>query len=89
MANPLRRPGVGPKTAAYIAILAGLSVVAVDVHLRRFVREAGLIVESDESVRQLVASTADRLCQDQSSMDRSIWTYVSQRTLGSSTVPEP
>lgn len=81
--------GVGPKTAAYIPMLAGLSGVAVDVHLRRFVSEAGLTVESDESVRQLIASTADYMDLDRSVLDKSIWTYVSQRSLGSSAVVEP
>jgi len=68
--------GVGPKTADYISILAGLPSVAVDRHIERFCAEAGL---DKKAVRKAVEEAAAELDVDEGYLDYSIWFYMSQR----------
>jgi endonuclease III len=67
--------GVGPKTADYLPILAGLPSVAVDRHIRRFCAEAGI----KKNVSKAVKEAAAELRVDEGFLDYSIWFYMSRR----------
>jgi endonuclease III len=68
--------GIGPKTVNYLAILAGSKqYVAVDRHLRAFVREAGITGLSDESVRRLYIAVAARRGWTPGDLDAAVWRY--------------
>lgn len=69
--------GIGPKTVDYIKMLVGIHTVAVDRHIRKFVEQAGYEVNSYKQVRDLVSQTANELGTDPSSLDHSIWVYMS------------
>ena len=61
--------GVGPKTADYIAWLAGLPVVAVDRHIVRFCNAAGI---EKRDIRKAMREAAEDLCVDERCLDYSI-----------------
>ena len=67
--------GVGPKTADYLPILAGLPSVAVDRHIVRFCAEAGI---DKKGIRKAVKEAAAELDIDEGCLDYSIWFYMSQ-----------
>jgi hypothetical protein len=81
--------GVGPKTVDYVQILVGIQQVAVDVHLRNFVKQAGMSVDSYGDVQELIARTADLMDVDQSILDHSIWSYMSTAKLTRGSAGEP
>lgn len=70
--------GVGPKTVDYIQLLVGIPAVAVDVHLRNFVRQAGIDLTTYIEVRDVIASTAELMGVGQATLDHSIWSYMSR-----------
>jgi len=67
--------GVGPKTADYLALLAGLPRVAVDRHIKSFCAEAGI----KKNVARAVKEAAEELGTDVVCLDYSIWFYMSRR----------
>ncbi|GAB3852956.1 hypothetical protein GCM10027610_082120 [Dactylosporangium cerinum] len=71
--------GVGPKTADYLCILAGVSTAAVDVHLRSFAADAGLPDLSYGDLHSCYLGAAERLEVDPRDLDRAVWRYVSGR----------
>jgi hypothetical protein len=71
--------GIGPKTLHYLGILAGRDDVAVDVHIMRFLREAGVVLANVEEAREIVCATADILGVRRSILDHSIWLFASGR----------
>lgn len=81
--------GVGSKTVDYIQILVGIPQVAVDVHLRNFVKQADMSIDSYGDVRELIARTADLMGVDRSVLDHSIWTYMSRAKLTVGSGGEP
>lgn len=68
--------GVGPKTADYLPILAGLPSVAVDRHIVRFCDEAGI---EKKAIKKAVKQAALELGTDEGCLDYSIWFYMSSR----------
>lgn len=68
--------GVGPKTADYLPILAGLPSVAVDRHIVRFCAGAGI---EKKAIRKAVKEAAVELDIDEGFLDYSIWFYMSQQ----------
>ena len=68
--------GVGPKTADYLPILAGLPSVAVDRHIVRFCAKAGI---EKKEVKKAVKEAAAILRTDEGCLDYSIWFYMSRR----------
>lgn len=71
--------GVGPKTSAYLAIRVGaVDDVAIDVHLRRFLRAAQVETHGDAAV--IIARAARSLGVTPADLDGAIWRYQSQRT---------
>ena len=70
--------GIGPKTVDYFKILCGeQDTVAVDVHLTRFIEQAGVRVASYEQARTVIAEAARLLGVTAARLDHSIWTYMS------------
>lgn len=67
--------GVGPKTADYLPILAGLPAVAVDRHIVKFCGAAGI---DKKGIRKAVKEAAAELDVDEGCLDYSIWFYMSQ-----------
>lgn len=72
----LQQHGVGPKTLNYLCLLVGItSSVAVDTHIRAFVRSAGIDVRRDDHIGQIVGQTATLLGFTPGQLDASIWSY--------------
>jgi endonuclease III len=78
-AKLLNVPFVGPKTADYLKILVGLPTAAIDVHLFNFIKLAGLERRNYERALKLIHDTADLMHVDRSTLDYSIWRYMSSR----------
>ncbi len=76
------RRGIGPKTFDYLKRLVGIPTIAVDRHIRSFVRWAGLALTGYEEVSEAVASAADLLGVDCGSLDYAIWRHVSNLETG-------
>ncbi len=70
---------VGPKTADYLKILVGLPTAAIDVHLFNFIKLAGLDKRNYERALKLIHDTADLMKVERSTLDYSIWRYMSSR----------
>lgn len=66
--------GVGPKTADYLAIRAGVEdAVAVDVHLRRFLRATGVEAEGYDEAAALIAAAAREKDVEPAELEGAIW----------------
>ena len=71
--------GIGPKTIDYFKILCGeQGTAAVDVHLMRFLEQAGVRATSYEQARAVIAGAAAELGVSAARLDHSIWTYMSK-----------
>ena len=71
--------GIGPKTIDYFNILCGeQDTAAIDMHLTRFLEQAGVRVASYEQAREVVAGAAAELSVRAAQLDHSIWTYMSE-----------
>ena len=75
----LKIKGIGPKTVDYLSVLVGLPFVAVDRHIRSFVRGAGILASNYEDVRELLIVSAELLNLPVTTLDCSIWNHESQR----------
>ena len=76
----LRRiKGIKDKTAHYLQILVGTQTVAVDVHLFRFLAEAGVPTNSYDEAQQTIRDAAALLGVESSILDHSLWRYMSER----------
>ena len=75
----MKFPYVKEKTADYLAILVGISDVAVDRHLRTFLQQAGIDLDDYDSIKKVVEITAALLNLDKSVLDHNIWKYVSSQ----------
>jgi hypothetical protein len=71
--------GIGPKTIDYLKILCGeQDTAAIDMHLTRFLEQAGVRVTSYEQARAVIAGAAAELGVPAARLDHSIWTYMSK-----------
>jgi hypothetical protein len=70
--------GVGPKTVDYLKVLVGMSVVAVDRHMFKIVKMAGINSENYSEVRQVISYAADLMDIERNDFDFSIWLYSSK-----------
>lgn len=71
--------GVGDKTVDYLRILAGLPGIALDVHLKRLLAEAGVEIAGYEDGRTVLEAAADQMRVDRTTFDFSLWRYMSSR----------
>ena len=71
--------GMGPKTIDYFKILSGeQDTAAIDVHLMRFLAQAGVRVRDYEDARGAIAEAAASLDVSTAQLDHSIWAYMSK-----------
>jgi hypothetical protein len=70
--------GIGPKTVDYMKRLVGISTIAVDRHMRRFINLAGVKREAYDEIQIVVAFAADLLKISRSNLDSAIWLYSSE-----------
>ncbi len=71
--------GVGEKTVDYMKKLVGLESVAVDRHIRRFIRDAGLPCDDYAEIQAVVERAAMLLGTTCSGLDRAMWHYATRR----------
>lgn len=74
-----RLPGMGPKTVDYLQILVGLDSTAIDRHLTRALREAGLTPGDYHQQKAVIEEAAGLLGVDKATLDYSLWLYMSTR----------
>lgn len=79
----LALPGIGPKTVDYLCCLVGMDCIAVDRHVKIFVKEAGVDVKGYDETKCVVSYAADLLDVPRREFDSWIWGHVSQRTAAS------
>lgn len=70
--------GVGPKTVDYLWRLSGGASIAIDRHMRSFAFSAGVIPRNYEEMKKIFRYAGDILGIDYSSLDHTIWLYVSR-----------
>lgn len=75
----LMQNGVGPKTLDYLMKLLNFDTVAVDRHIVSFVEMADINVKGYQSTKRIVEYAADFMEISRSSMDYSIWRYMSDK----------
>jgi len=75
----LQLRGVGPKTADYFKILAGLQAVSVGSHLLNFLAEAGCPASDYAQARDLIQIAADYFGLPYTVLDHNIWRLMSTR----------
>lgn len=80
--------GIGPKTLHYLGILAGRDDIAVDVHVKRFLEEAGVAFASVEEAREIACAAADMLGVKRAVLDHSIWKWMSTGRTGGNRVKD-
>jgi hypothetical protein len=76
----LQLKGIGPKTIDYLKRFVGISTIAVDRHVRRFLNFAGVQRDAYDEIQQVVAFAADLLRVSRSNFDHAIWSYSSEMT---------
>lgn len=71
--------GVGNKTADYFRMLSGIPTCAVDIHLIRFLNNAGIEINinSYSEAKKIIYKAADNMGISKSMLDYSIWKYMS------------
>ena len=73
--------GIGNKTADYLKMLSGISTTAIDRHLIRFIRKAGVNIKSNDysKAHRLISQTAKRMRIKTAYFDYSIWFHMSRK----------
>lgn len=71
--------GVGPKTLDYLMKLLNFDVVAVDRHIYSFVEMAQIENRGYDFTKKVVEYAADFLSISRTSLDYSIWNYMSKK----------
>lgn len=79
--NLLALNGIGPKTVDYLLKLLDFDVVAVDRHIYSFVEKADMKISGYENTKKTVEFAADFLALSRTSLDCSIWNYMSQKNI--------
>lgn len=69
--------GIGPKTVDYLKNLVDLPSVAVDRHIKNFVKNAGIYCDGYEDIRSIVISAASLLELSPDELDHAIWLFMS------------
>ena len=69
--------GISDKTADYLKILTGHKTNAVDRHLIKFMKNAGINVENYSEASDVISMTSGILNIDEDLYDHSIWLYMS------------
>ena len=75
----LQIKGIGPKTLDYTLKLLSFDTVAIDRHIKVFVQEAGIRTNEYAEIKNIVEYAADFMNISRSSIDYSIWKYMSEK----------
>ncbi|MBB5644890.1 hypothetical protein [Pedobacter cryoconitis] len=78
----LKLNGIGPKTIDYTLKLLNFDTVAVDRHIYSFVEMAEITTTGYHSTKKIVEYAADFLKIPRSTMDYSIWKFMSSKENG-------
>jgi len=73
-----RQKGVGNKTADYFKLLVGIPTTAVDRHMIKFLKLAGVDVADYAQAKEIIHRTADLMELNRTVLDHSIWKFMSQ-----------
>jgi len=65
--------GVGPKTVSFLKLLVGLDAIAVDVHILRFVEEAGVDLKDPELVEIVLTKAGSKVGLTGAQVDQLVW----------------
>jgi hypothetical protein len=76
--------GVGPKTVSFLKLLVGLDAVAVDMHVIRFVQEAGITLKEPELIEALLTRAGRELGFSGAQVDQLVWRAMASRKAGGS-----
>lgn len=77
--------GIGPKTVDYIQILVGIKTCAVDRHVYKFIKNAGISLEKNNEemkyteAQLIMKNAAEILGIDESIFDHSVWSYLANK----------
>ena len=69
--------GIGLKSVDYLKNLVGISSIAVDRHIKKFIILAGLHLNDYYEIRSVVEYAADLLDVPRRNFDKAIWSYLS------------
>jgi hypothetical protein len=78
----LQIKGIGPKTVDYLGCLVGIDGIAVDRHVRRFAKQAGIEIKGYEQLRSVFCFAADLLGTSRRDFDAWVWVSWSQASSG-------
>lgn len=70
--------GIGPKTIDYLKMLSGCQSIAIDRHLFKYLRLAGIAVSTYSEAHTIYNSAADLLGITPYEFDKSIWNTMSK-----------
>lgn len=70
--------GIGPKTIDYLKMLSGNQSIAIDRHLFKFLRLAGIFTNSYNDASAIYQLTAETLSMSKYELDKKIWLYMSK-----------
>lgn len=75
-----RLRGIGNKTSDYLKMLSGIPTCAVDIHLIRFLNNAGIEIDINKylEARKIINRAADLMGVNKSILDNGIWKYMSE-----------
>jgi endonuclease III len=72
--------GVGPKTIAFLKLLLGIDAIAIDVHILRETRKAGVGETDPARLADLFAKAARRCGQPLAQIDGALWKRAADRS---------
>lgn len=70
--------GIGSKTVDYLKKLVGLDSIAIDRHLKSFLKQYGILVDSYNEAKAIYSEIAVRLEIKSSVLDKAIWMYMAE-----------
>lgn len=71
--------GIGKKTCDYLKRLLGFDTVAVDRHIRSFIKRADVYLDDYNEIKDVVEFAADFMDKSRRELDYSIWSYMSKK----------
>lgn len=71
--------GVGNKTVDYFNLMVGIPTAAIDRHLLKFLHNAGIETNDYFEAKEIIHLAADARGIDRTTLDHSIWKYMSER----------
>ena len=73
--------GIGPKTLDYTLKLLSFDTIAVDRHIKSFLKKSGLNISEYQATKHIVEFAADYMNVNRATIDYSIWKFMSSNEL--------